>query len=587
MGKAKSTRSPNLWSVMLDTPGLQTKDRAPRRVTETGADDVPHRQGSAGASAAGGPGDHRRAATGPGDHAAAGLSWRRLLIASALVLLLPGALAILAIRHRAPESPPVQTATSFDVLAQVPDTVLRAQLDRSRTVFRLIGKLAGPALLDPATTGTAGPGALPTLALTPRMAPYTLGELRQLVPAAFTDIAADTGAALLLTANLQVPFGARLIIDGQTPDVRLTSTPSGFATIISRGTVSIAGDATHPVRISSWDPERGTTDENSADGRSFIVQSGGRMDANHAVFSYLGFNVGISSGVAWSGAPVSTTQPLPVNAEGDVRSSMFLHNHFGAYTRRAQGMQWVGNTFADNEEYGFDPHDFSNDFLVQGNVAFGNGKHGFIFSRGCAHNTLRDNISHDNGGHGFMIDDGRSRPSTAAMARINGSSGNVLTNNTSFNNAGNGIEIEGGTANVVTDNRVSGNYVGIQVKDDAAVTVRDNTISDNVWYGIDVRNIGAGADVVGNTITASWGAVNLATADSAAVGANISSDVSAPLVVAGVAIRDTSWTDSVLARLQFSPMLLLWTLLLGVPIVVTVIRLSWSAARPRRRARTA
>ena len=185
--------------------------------------------------------------------------------------------------------------------------------------------------------------------------------------------------------------------------------------------------------------------------------------------------LGISSGVAWSGAPVSTTQPLPVNAEGDVRSSMFLHNYFGAYTRRAQGMQWVGNTFADNEEYGFDPHDFSNDFLVQGNVAYGNGKHGFIFSRGCVHNTLRDNISHDNGGHGFMIDDGRSRPSTAAMARINGSSGNVLTNNTSFNNAGNGVEIEGGTANVVTDNRVSGNYVGIQVKDDAAVTVRDNT----------------------------------------------------------------------------------------------------------------
>ncbi len=96
MGKAKSTRSPNPWNIMLDTPGLQTKDRASRRVTEIGADDVPHRKGSAGASAAGGPGDHRRAATGRGDHAAAGLSWRRLLIASALVLLLPGALAILA-----------------------------------------------------------------------------------------------------------------------------------------------------------------------------------------------------------------------------------------------------------------------------------------------------------------------------------------------------------------------------------------------------------------------------------------------------------------------------------------------------------
>jgi parallel beta-helix repeat protein len=317
------------------------------------------------------------------------------------------------------------------------------------------------------------------------------------------------------------------------------------------------------------------------------MQSGGRMDANDAVFQFLGFNVGVSSGVAWSGAAASATQLQPVNAEGDVRSSKFLHNYFGAYTRRADGMQWIDNTFADNEQYGFDPHDFSNNFLVQGNLAYGNGKHGFIFSRGCLHNILRGNIAHDNGGHGFMIDDGRSRPSSLALARMNGSSDNQLTNNTSVNNAGNGIEIEGGTGNIVANNQVSGNYVGVQVKDNASVTVRDNTISDNLRYGVDVRNAGAGALITGNTISGSWGAVNLATADSAVVGATISSDVSTPLVVAGVAIRDTSWTDSLVAVLRWNPMLVLWSLLLGVPIVATAVRYSWLAARPRRRTRTA
>ena len=51
-----------------------------------------------------------------------------------------------------------------------------------------------------------------------------------------------------------------------------------------------------------------------------------------------------------------TTQSLPNKAQGDVRTSVFRHNYFGAYTAKAEGMQWSGNTFADNEEYGFDPH---------------------------------------------------------------------------------------------------------------------------------------------------------------------------------------------------------------------------------------
>ena len=245
------------------------------------------------------------------------------------------------------------------------------------------------------------------------------------MPAAF----ADVDGAVLLKAHLEVPVGATLVIDGQTPDVRLTSGPSGFATLISRGTTTVKGTADTAVRISTWDPQRRTTDTDASDGRSFVLQIGGRMDVDRGRFEYLGFGTGTSSGVAWRGAAPDVAGTAPdagrIRAQGTVTNPLFAHNHFGAYTHEAQGMHWSGNTFSDNEEYGFDPHDFSNDFVVEGNTAHHNGKHGFIFSRGCLRNVLRGNTAYANTGHGFMIDDGRSAASATAEIRLNPSDDNL------------------------------------------------------------------------------------------------------------------------------------------------------------------
>ena len=114
-----------------------------------------------------------------------------------------------------------------------------------------------------------------------------------------------------------------------------------------------------------------------------------------------------------------TTHPAcpATKAVGDVTDAVLHHNWFGAYTFEAQGMRFLDSTFRDNAAYGFDPHDLSNDFLVERNVAHGNGRHGFIFSRGCDGNVLRDNVAYDNRGHGFMIDDGRSEDSDYADGR--------------------------------------------------------------------------------------------------------------------------------------------------------------------------
>jgi parallel beta-helix repeat protein len=513
----------------------------------------------------------------PGHRAVTG--WR-LLAAVTLVLLLPVTLGALTLTYQPPEPPPTETAPSFAVLNNLVDPLTQAHMDRSGQAARMVRGLAGPTLISAVELGIALPGMLPTLVLVPREQPYSLQEVRALVPGAFIDVPgrAMAGGAVLMTANLLVPLGASLVIDTQTPDVRMLSSATGFVTLMSRGTITVAGDELHPVRLTSWDPDSGEADRDLADGRSFVLQAGGRMDADHAVFEHLGFNLGLSSGVAWNSSGNDGPAGEHIRARGDVTSSVFRENYFGAYTREAEGMRWVGNTFADNEAYGFDPHDFSNNFLVEDNVAYGNGKHGFIFSRGCSGNVLRGNYAHHNAGHGIMIDDGRSVGAGPDQSRIDASDDNRVVGNFSFGNGGSGIEIEGGTGNLAVGNRLAGNYIGVRVKNGSSATVRDNTILDNRRYGIDVLHSGAAVVLADNLIGGSWGGVNLATEDSAVLDANTITEVSAPLVIDGVAIRHPGWVENVATFVRWHPMMMLWSLLLGVPIVVAAARLATAAA---------
>ncbi len=63
--------------------------------------------------------------------------------------------------------------------------------------------------------------------------------------------------------------------------------------------------------------------------------------------------------------------------------------------------------------------------------------------------------------------------------------------------------------------------------------------------------------------------------------------MSASLVVAGAALRETTWFDTVTAVLRWNPVLMLWSVVLGVPIIIAVARFSLAMARKRRRRRPA
>ena len=499
----------------------------------------------------------------------------RLAFALTLLLLVPAVLAALALSYQRPDLPPGPAAYAPLPLEKTENAIALQgdELARSRVANRVGRELVAPALvdpsrLDPPLTGPAAPGELPTLVLAPREAPYTLAEVAQTEPQAF----GSAGGGLLVRANLEVPAGATLVVDAQTPDVRLASSASGFTTLISRGgTVRIAGDEATEVRVSSWDEATGAPDADKQDGRSFVLMVGGRMDVDRARVEHLGFGTGTSSGMAWRGAPPTLGVEGP-KAEGDVTRSVFADNWFGAYTFEAQGMRWAENTFVDNDAYGFDPHDLSNDFVVERNVAHGNGRHGFIFSRGCDRNVMRDNVAYDNRGHGFMIDDGRTQDAPFADANVLPSNDNLIEGNHAYDNDGSGIEIEGGTGNVVRDNLVEGNHVGVRIKDDAEALVIGNTINDSRLYGVDVLKTATGAEIVDNTITGGWASIGLGADGIATREGNTVTGASAPLVIAGTSVRESTPLLEVAKVLRWNPLLVLWGLILGVPLLIWLAR---------------
>jgi parallel beta-helix repeat protein len=499
----------------------------------------------------------------------------RLILAVLLVAILPMALALGAALYSRPAPPPGPPAYNPVPLAR--ENILTAlqvrELQRSRRVTVDAALQPGPWLVP-----AQFPERLPTIGLPARPVPYTLAELAQLFPGAVV----ASGGALLVQAGVEVANGAGLVIDESTPDVRLFSEADSFASIIARGgTIAIRGTEHRKVHISSWDAASGTADTVPSDGRAFVLAVGGRMDIDNADVGYLGFGTGSSSGVAWRGG--LHTPGLPAAAAGGtVTDSVFHDNWFGAYTFEAQAMRWVGNTFADNAAYGFDPHDLSNDFVVTDNVAHGNGRHGFIFSRGCARNLLRDNVAYDNRGHGFMIDDGRTADTPSESAARLPSDDNIVIGNHAYDNDGTGIELEGGSGTVVTGNLLERNHVGIRVKDHASARLGQNRMVDNTLAGIDVLAGVGRVQVTGNTIQGGWAGIALGSAKAATLTRNAISASSTPLTIGGEATRPESAADVIGRVFRWNPVLVLWVAILGVPAAVGCLGILRALDRRRR-----
>lgn len=187
-------------------------------------------------------------------------------------------------------------------------------------------------------------------------------------------------------------------------------------------------------------------------------------------------------------------------------------------------MTFTGNKLFSNIQYGFDPHDFTHDVLVENNESYDNGSHGFIISRGCSNFVFRNNVSHDNkvkpgsknpSAHAFMLDPGAD-PAKAGVPQAP-STNNLIEHNIAYGNDGYGVRVFGSTSNTIRNNLFSNNRTGITLEyGSTGNTLEGNTIQDSTGesvteatsatslkggYGVYAFGGSDGNTIIGNTIT--------------------------------------------------------------------------------------
>jgi parallel beta-helix repeat protein len=270
------------------------------------------------------------------------------------------------------------------------------------------------------------------------------------------------------------------------------------------GTMNLEG-----VKIYSWDKATKTYDMDTFNGRAYVLaRHAATLNIRNAELMYLGSADSESYGVAWRDSNESETPDvLQTRVTGEVLDSQFHHNYYGVYTFQASNMVFRGNQFYANIRYGFDPHDFSHDVLVENNQAYHNGSHGFILSRGCNHFTIRNNKSYHNndpdperGAQGFMLDPGAPPREPTDRAQVP-SSDNLLEHNEAYGNEGFGLRILGSIRNQIRNNHFHANEQGIVVdRESPDNTVSGNRLTSHTLYGLVVRETADRTLITTNTI---------------------------------------------------------------------------------------
>jgi len=285
------------------------------------------------------------------------------------------------------------------------------------------------------------------------------------------NVLADEGNGVyLLKVNLELKRHSVLLIEGpKVAWLKLRSDGNGF--------VRIFGDSANigisNTRITSWNPELNDVDRDVNDGRAHIRVNNGRMDLVGTEVSHLGQPKLRNSGGGVYGLSWRVENSSRFGHElttGTFIGNDIHDNYMGFYSFGATGMHLRDNKVYNNIEYGFDPHDDSNNFILENNEVYGNGNHGIIFSRRCVNNIIRNNHSYNNALHGIMLD----RESNNNSIYNNRVEGNV-----------DGIALWRSDLNAIYNNEVVNNKRGVRLNRRSADNViYGNSITDSAQYGV-------------------------------------------------------------------------------------------------------
>jgi len=325
----------------------------------------------------------------------------------------------------------------------------------------------------------------------------TLSDIKAALPNAPLDLVDPTEKIWLLRANLQITNGSVLILrgagaGGDVNQLRLqsnnASTTNNYVSIIADyGNIDI--DST---LITSWDLAAAApdTEYGSTYKRAFIrVRSKlaadgvtaleSRMDITNSDIGYLGYYAAESYGLSWKVVGSAENLFEKVSVFGNILGSHIHHNYFGVYSFGHQGDpeehlsgQWLDNEVDHNVKYGLDPHDDSDNLVIENNNVHHNGYHGIIAAERCDHIQIRNNESWANTGNGIMLyqlsDDG------------------LIEGNNSHDNTDSGIAIMSSSRTLIRDNLLMNNaYAGIRFSVGASDNqVENNDIGNSGKYGV-------------------------------------------------------------------------------------------------------
>jgi parallel beta-helix repeat protein len=446
----------------------------------------------------------------------------------------------------------------------------------------------------------------PTAVLTARTDQYDLGSLLSMGAAARVD-----EHTVDLTTSVLIAPGAHLVLDAPGTTLRLRSSASGFTSLVGwKGSLTLVGRPGSPLAVTSWDPDASAVDREVGNGRAYIRITGSTLKTSFTVLSGLGFWSGRTGGVALTGGDSGP-------ATGSIADTTIRGNHYGLFSSDTQRLQITDSIIEDSAADGVLLHRGSVGAAIRSSVVRSSAGRGVVAGGGSSSVEVRDVAVEDNGGHGIVLD-GRplaDNPGPSG-ASLDGQSGFRVENCTARSNRGSGILAWDVAEAVVAGNGLTGNAEGVVVRGTSRrVQVQDNEITSSARVGIAVRDGAADVTVQRNDISgASTGIqvrgsradvrdnqVESATAHGLSFqrAADGSSALRNTLGGSGpsgldLARLDTGATVEVSGnseehwevRLSLGrrlrgflgdhPLLLLWTLLLTIPVVATLLD------RPRR-----
>lgn len=297
-------------------------------------------------------------------------------------------------------------------------------------------------------------------------APKTLSDLVRIIGNGQW-IRQSSGTVTLNAAVLVEHGSSMTIATPVTSELVLTVRPGVFLAASQHGALTITGIY---IRASDTGVPDTLSPPSAVAGRPFLLAAqNSTMTIKDSTFSYLGRDWNSSYGVTWS-----------KNSAGSVSNSTFDHDFIGVYTNDSSGIRVDHDQFYHCSLYGVDPHSGSSGLVIDYDTADFNGRHGIILSGHVTGSVIQDDTTEGNGLNGIMMDDA--------------STGNVIRHNLVRANGSDGVVLANSSDNVVADNSISGNRVGITVRGLATGTkIFGNTITAN-------KMASQGANLVRNAV---------------------------------------------------------------------------------------